>query len=358
MRLISVQKLEPSMELAKPIYYHDTLVLKEGCTNLVRFIDKLTFLGINFVYIRDEISEGIEVPDVVAQSTKQSCKLQLQQTIKNYVKSDHLDVTTLTDSISSLLDEILENNDVMISLKEISSTDESTYIHSISTTIYSLILATHLGYPRETLKKLALGAILHDLGKLLLDNKIIFKKDRLTDQEFEYVKSHTTLGYEALQKCQSLTELSRIIALSHHEKLNGSGYPNHVCSNQLHAFIRIVTIADVYDALTSDRCYRKHWTAKQAFDHLIENSGTLYDTELVRIFIQHISIYPNGSIVRLSNNYIAIVKDQNANIPERPIVRVIADPQGSVIKPYLIDLMYELSITIIDSELDIPFKAN
>lgn len=121
--------------------------------------------------------------------------------------------------------------------------------------------------------------ILHDLGKLLLDSKIIFKNDRLTLEEYEYAKSHTTLGYQALQKCTSLTELSRIIALSHYEKIDGSRYPCHSCSKDLHSFIRIVSIADVYDALTPDRCYRKRWTAKQAYDYLIENSSTFSDTE-------------------------------------------------------------------------------
>lgn len=358
MRLISVQKLDPHMKLAKPIYYRDTLVLKEGCTDLQRFTDKLINLGITFIYIKDEISDGIDVPDVVQSSTRHSCKVTLQQTIKNYMGTNTLDVSTLSNSITKLLDEILENKDVMISLKNIGSYDESTYIHCISTTIYALLLASELGYKEDMLKKLAMGTILHDIGKLLLDSKVIFKNDRLTEDEFEYVKTHTTLGYQALQKCSSLTELSRIIALEHHEKLNGTGYPNHTMSKELHPFIRIVTITDVYDALTSDRCYRSHWTAKQAFDHLVEFSGTLYDIDYVRMFTQHICIYPNGSIVRLSNQYLAIVKEQNRNMPERPIVRVIADSSGHVIKSFLIDLLYELSITIIESELDIPISLN
>lgn len=356
MRLISVQQLDSHMKLAKPIYYHDTLILKEGCTELPRFSEKLIQLGINYVYIFDEMSDGIEIPDIVDSSTRQACKLTLQSTIKNYICSESWDVASLTVSISKLMDEILDHKDVMISLKQIGSIDESTYIHSISTTIYSLALAIELGYNDKMLRKLAMGTLLHDIGKILLNSNIIFKNGALSNEEFEYVKTHTTLGYEALQNCPSLTELSRIIALCHHEKLNGSGYPNHACSKYLHPFVRIVTIADVYDALTSDRCYRNHWTAKKALDHLLEHSGTLYDTEFVRVFMQQISIYPNGSIVRLSNGYLAIVKDQNKNTAERPIVRVIADSNGCAITAYELDLLSELSITIIDSELDIPIK--
>ena len=358
MRLVSVQKLDSRMILAKPIYYRDILILKEGCSELHRFSEKLSNLGIDFIYINDAISNDIEVPDAVSFSTRQACKIALQKTIKNHISSDHLDITMLSSSITQLLEEILNNNDIMISLKNIGSTDESTFVHSITTTIYSLILASKLGFSKNMLHTLAMGTLLHDIGKILLDSSVVFKNDKLTNEEFEYVKTHTTLGYKQLKKCSTLSELSRIIALSHHEKLNGSGYPNHASSIALHPFIRIVTIADVYDALTSDRCYRKHWTAKQAFDHLLENSGTLYDTEFVREFIQLISIYPNGSLVRLSNNYLGIVKEQNKNMAERPVVRVIADPYGNIINAFELNLMNELSITIIESELDIAININ
>lgn len=353
MRLISVHQLDSHMILARSIYYQDTLILKEGCGALERFKNKLLNLEIHYVYVQDDISEDIDVPDIVDHNTRQICKLMLQNTIRRYITTNTLDLTELTDSIATLMDQILDNRDVMISLKEICSKDESTFIHCISTTIYSLLLATELGYSKEMLQKLAMGTLLHDIGKLMLDATIIFKDGKLSDEEFEYVKTHTTLGYHALQSCSSLTELSRVIALSHHEKLDGSGYPQQLTSKDIHPFIRIVTIADVYDALTSDRCYRKHWTAKQALDHLIEYSGKLYDTEYLRIFMQHISIYPNGSIVRLSNHILGIVKLQNKHLPERPIIRVIATNDGHRIDPYEIDLCKELDVTIIESELDI-----
>ena len=353
MRLVSVHNLNSNMKLAKSIYHHDTLVLKEGCSSLNRFTKQLLKLGINYIYVTDGYSDDIEITDVVKANTRQACKMTLQKVVGNFISSNSLDVNTLTDSITSLLDEIFDNKDVMINLREIGSTDDSTYIHSISTTIYALMLAINLGYDHDMLKKLAMGTLLHDIGKLLLDRKIIFKKGRLTDAEFEYIKSHTTRGYEALKNCSGITELSRIIALYHHEKLDGTGYPTGTPSSELHPFIRIVTIADVYDALTSDRCYRKRWTAKQAYDHLLEFSGTCYDTEFVRLFLQNISIYPNGSIVKLSNHYYGIVKEQNKNMTERPIVRVIADPTCKQIRAYEIDLKNALDITIIESELNI-----
>ena len=139
----------------------------------------------------------------------------------------------------------------------------------------------------------------------------------------------------------------------HHERLDGSGYPQGLPGEELNEFIRIVSIADVYDALTTDRCYRKKWPANKAMDYLVERSEKEFDPVLVGLFTQQLAVYPNGSLARLSNQYLGIVSDQNKNMPLRPFVRVIQDPEGREIPPYELDLMKELSITITESELEI-----
>ena len=121
----------------------------------------------------------------------------------------------------------------------------------------------------------------------------------------------------------------------------------------MNEYVRIVSIADVYDALTTDRCYRKKWPANKAMDFLVERSEKEFDPELVGLFTQQLAVYPNGSLVRLSNRFLAIVSEQNRSMPLRPFVRVIQDPQGREVTPFEVDLMKELSITIIESELEI-----
>ena len=139
----------------------------------------------------------------------------------------------------------------------------------------------------------------------------------------------------------------------HHERLDGSGYPQGLPGNELNEYIRIVSIADVYDALTTDRCYRKKWPANQAMDFLVARSEKEFDPQLVGLFTQQLAVYPNGSLVRLSNQCLGIVSDQNRSMPLRPFVRVIQDAEGREIAPYELDLMKELSVTIIESELEI-----
>jgi putative nucleotidyltransferase with HDIG domain len=345
--------IKPEMVLAKSIYYKDCLVLKEGQTDLQKYINSLKNLGIDCVYIEDKTSNGIEIPDAISEETRVSCKRILRQTIEDFADKTVIDLTDMSDSINNIIDEILENAEIQISLNDISAADEYTFSHSVSTTVYSLLIARQLGYSRQMLEKLAEGAMLHDIGKILLDKKILNKEDKLDRDEMEHIKLHTTLGYETLKKCVSLTELSRIISLYHHERMDGSGYPSGIPAGDLHEFIRIVAVADVYDAMISDRCNRKKWSSNQAVNYLIEHAESKFDMKVVSVFIKQIAIYPNGSMVKLSNNTIGIVKEQNKNFPLRPIIRVITDEKGNEIEMYEVDLMKLLSITIIESEIEI-----
>lgn len=353
MRLVSLAMLKPDMVLAKSIYYNDCLVLKEGSKDITRFTNSLHNMGIHYVYVEDLKSMDIKIPDVISEETRVSCKRILRQTLEDFANKTIIDISDLSESVTSILDELLLNSDVQISLNDISAADEYTFSHSVSTTVYALLIGKKLNYKRPMLERLAAGTLLHDLGKTFLDKKLINKSGILDPDEYETIKQHTTLGYEALKKCMNITELSKIISLYHHERMDGTGYPTGTPASELHEFVRIVAIADVYDALTTDRCYRKKWTANQAVNYLIEGADTKFDTNMVSAFIKQIAIYPNGSMVRLSNQMIGIVKEQNRNMPLRPIIRVISDSKGNDVEMYEIDLLKELSITIIESELEL-----
>ncbi|HEX3076626.1 MAG TPA: HD-GYP domain-containing protein, partial [Lachnospiraceae bacterium] len=276
----------------------------------------------------------------------------LRRTFEDFVSKGKLEVEQIHSSIETVINEILENQDVLIGLSDISSADEYTFAHSVSTTVYALLLARKLGYSKEMMDKLAIGTILHDIGKVYIDKDVIYKQGRLTEGEYEYVKNHTIFGYHALKKCRLISELSRIVSLTHHENMDGTGYPNGIMGKELHEFSRIVAIADVYDALTSSRCYRKRWTNQKAIEYLMKWSGTKFDTNLVGLFIQQVAVYQNGTMVKLSDGREAIVKDQNLGVPLRPIIRIIKDRHGRDCESYDVDLMKELNTVILDEEID------
>ncbi|MDD3172300.1 MAG: HD-GYP domain-containing protein [Herbinix sp.] len=352
MRLVSLSMLKPDMILAKSIYYRECLLLKEGQTELGRFVGSLKNLGIDCVYVEDSKSDGIEIPDAITEETRVSCKRILRKTIDDFENRTVIDLTDMSETIHSIIDDIFANEDMQVSLNDISASDEYTFSHCVSSTVYSLLIAKQLGYSRPMMEKLAAGALFHDIGKILLDKKILNKEGKLDIDEFEHIRLHTTLGYETLKKCVSLTELSRIVALYHHERMDGSGYPTGVKAGELHEFTRIVAVADTYDALVSDRCYRRKWSSNQTVNYLIEHAGTKFDTKIVSVFIKQIAIFPNGSLVRLSDNSTGIVKEQNKNFPLRPIIRIITDPNGQDVTPHEVDLMKILSMTIIESEIE------
>lgn len=353
MRLVSIDMLKPDMKIARAVYNQGALVLPEGRADVVRYIPNLHNMGIEYVYVEDGKSEGIEIPDAIAERTRVGCKQVLQDTIKQFSITDKMETKGLETCVGNVISEILKNPDIQVSLNDIASNDEYTYTHSVSTMVYALMIARKLDYSEQKLFVLGMGTLLHDMGKMLIDKEVMFKEGALTKQEYEYVKMHSLYGYQTLRRISSMPEQARLIAYMHHERLDGSGYPQGLSGDDLNEYIRIVSIADVYDALTTDRCYRKRWPANKAMDFLVEKSGKEFDPVLVGLFTQQLAVYPNGSLVRLSNRYMGIVSKQNKSMPLRPFVRVIQDPDGNDIVPYELDLMKELSVTITESELEI-----
>lgn len=357
MRLVSIDMLTPDMKIARAVMNKDALVLPAGRSNVVRYIPNLRNMGIEYVYVEDGKSEGIEIPDVISETTRNGCKRAFQNTMTQFVASDRLDVKNLESCIDSVISDILKNPDVQISLNDIASNDEYTFTHSVSTMVYALTIGRRLGYSSQQMHLLGLGTLLHDIGKIIIEKEVMYKEGKLTQEEYEYVKMHTLYGYQTLRRIPNIPESARLISYMHHERLDGSGYPRGLGGDEITEFAKIVAIADVYDALTTDRCYRKKWPACKAMDFLYDKSRTEFDAELVAMFTQQLAVYPNGSLVRLSDNSIAIVCRQNASMPLRPVVRVIRDANGKEISPRDLDLMDTLTVTVIEAELEIDRNA-
>lgn len=349
MRRVRIEDLTPSMRLGKSLYHFNSLLLAAGTDNLNRYISNFKNLGIPFVYVDDGISEDIEIQDAITQETRSKCKITLQNTIRSISSQGNVDVGELSETVEILLQDILKSEDILVSLNDIGTTDDSTLVHSVNTTVFSLMIANKLNFTKLKLKKLAEGALLHDIGKTLIRPEILYKKDRLTDEEYNYIKKHTVVGYAALKKNVHFTELTRLIALQHHERNDSSGYPYGLVGNEIHLFSRIVAIADMYDALTAERCYRSSLSNYEAYKILMEDAGEKVDRELLTIFLKNIAIYPNGMTVKLSNGERGIVKSQNPSMPFRPIIRIIDDRNGEPVKFYDLDLMKELNVTILNT---------
>ena len=191
------------------------------------------------------------------------------------------------------------------------------------------------------------GTMLHDIGKIALNPSVLYKSGRLTDVERKHVQCHAMYGYKILKQDKWMSAQARTIALLHHERLDGSGYPYGLAGDDIHLFPRIVAVADVYDALTSERCYKPAMSNASAVDILNEEAalGKL-DKNIVDLFVPKLALFPNGIIVLLNNGQPAIVKEQNLKERERPIVRIIGfkNQTAHVIRDC--DLLYETDLYI------------
>jgi HD-GYP domain-containing protein (c-di-GMP phosphodiesterase class II) len=349
MRLVSINSLKPDMELAEPIKSNGRRLLSAGCSNLNRYKDRLENLGIHYVYIDDEISKDIEVNSVINNKTKDESKKMIKETFKNVSIGKKMDSQAVKDGVTNMVKDIFNNDEVLANLIDLKNDNDYTFGHSINVGAISLVIGKALGYNRKKLIKLGTGACLHDIGKTKIPDEILNKPGKLTDKEYEIMKQHPKLGYDILKKYPNTTATSLAAVVGHHEKVNGKGYPQNKEGNDIYVYGRIVAIADVFDALTSDRCYRDRWPVHKALDLIISEAGEHFDSKLVETFIRNVAAYPNGTIVQLSNGYKAIVKKQNKNFPQRPIVKILEDNNGNK-KSKEINLMNALDITIVDTK--------
>ena len=202
---------------------------------------------------------------------------------------------------------------------------------------------------RLRLRELAVGALMHDLGKIIIPAEVLNKPGPLTAAEFEQVKQHSYQGFEILRQQGEIGLLSAHVALQHHERIDGTGYPRGLAGTDIHEYGRIVAVADVYDALVSDRAYRPRYLPHQAAEILVEESHTTLDDQVVRCFLRKVAFYPVGTVVRLSTGVIGVVVDVNQPMTVRPVVRILYDAEGnSLSELYEVDLTKDSHISIIE----------
>lgn len=358
MRLVPTEILKEKDKLAKSIFNENgQILIHVGVPLTRRIIDRLIDIGITYVYIEDDKTSDIISQSVITEETRVRSINQIkseftsiadEMKLKKTFNGDHLS-KNFTQIVSDLLDEIKGNDDVLTVLSDVFLYDSYIFSHSLNVTVYSLGLALELKFSEKKLMELGLGAILHDVGKMLTPNEILNKPGRLTNEEFEIIKKHTTDGYKMLKDLPNIPLLTAHCAFQHHERLNGTGYPQGLAGDKIHPYAQIIGICDVFDAVTSNRVYRRAMLPHEGLELLYTGVGTQFDTELVKSFSKTIAIYPDGLTVGLSNGCTGVVSKQNKELSTRPVVRVLTE-NGTEVNPYEIDLMKHVNITITDCE--------
>lgn len=369
---INVSELKCGMVLGENIINDaDFVLISEGLTLNEKIIDKIISLGVTQVIIRvdsDHISEdknnevrldiedkrSVNIEELLDTKVDEKEVIEtravaidiIKDTLVNVSSRGSLDVERLRAIVTIIIDKIFENEDIISSLYRLKGIDEYAFEHSLNVTVQSIITGIYLGFNRNRLIKLGIGAILHDLGKMLIEDEILNKPGKLSEDEFSIMKNHSKLGHKIATRISGIDAESLDAILSHHERIDGKGYPLGLSGDQISVYPKIVAVADVFDALTSDRVYGKKVKDLVAMNYIVEGINSHFDYEVTKKFIVAMAIYPKNLKVKLSTGDYGLVIKHNR---QKPVVKVLIDSSGNAVQGYFeIDLGTNPSVFITD----------
>ncbi|PKQ38081.1 MAG: hypothetical protein CVT59_02300 [Actinobacteria bacterium HGW-Actinobacteria-1] len=265
--------------------------------------------------------------------------LELMRELERLIRSSQvINVPRVKGTVRSLIENVLNNRYATLELTGLKSFDEYTFYHSVNVAILSLALGSMITHDYRFLSTLGTGALLHDVGKMTVDLKVLNKPGPLTSDEWAQIRQHPIFGAENTALTPGLDKAATVIVLEHHMRYDLTGYPQRVPPRKQHLASRIVAVADAYDAMTSQRTYSAPRPQDDAILTLIKNADTALDPTLVRLFVGLMGLYPPRSVVLLSSGETGIVVSPNPRDVSLPRVRIIAAASGDLMTPIDIDL--------------------
>lgn len=345
---VPVSELKPGMKLAEDVRLQDDrLLLLAGFAIKPLYIRKLKSFNVHFVHVEEGPCEPVE------EYTEEKLYREAHSTIRKVFSlvrdNKTVDFTSVKKTVSEITQMIISDENVLLQLTGVRDIDNYTFLHSVDVCIYSIILGKKLGFSREQLMTLGMGAILHDIGKCKIPLSILQKPGKLTDSEFGEMQHHTVYGAEIIKSVYGLDTKIANVAYQHHEKWDGSGYPLGIKAEAIDPFSRIVTVADIYDALTADRVYKKKVLPHVAAEFISNNASKLFDPYIVDLFISNIAIYTEGTVVLLNTGEVGIVLRTEKSSCNRQKLKIISNKSGPpVLSPYIVDLSHSPEMEITD----------
>ena len=257
----------------------------------------------------------------------------ISQLYENFYSKSDIDGAPLRDLASRLVNEIILNRRCLFQFVDLRTPEQYLPAHVVNVTILSVLIGLKMDYTVVRLQELAIGTLLMDIGEMLIPAALLQKSSCLTAEEMEQIKQHPENGLDGLRKkLGALPATSRQVAYQHHESFDGKGYPRGCSGAAIHEYARIASVADMFDALVSDRPFRHYYLPHEALAILNALSSHLLDPEIIRLLLPRVAPYPVGSLVAVDSGEIGEVEALNPEHPARPIIRLLMDPWGNRIK--------------------------
>jgi putative nucleotidyltransferase with HDIG domain len=344
MRHITIDKLQPGHFLGRNVLNNNgTILLKEGVQLTPPMISTLQNIGVTALYIKDPNFEDIQPEEVLSEETKHLVIGKLNETFKSIKSGKDINPREISFSVEAILNDVVRNKSVLIELNEIRTKDLEAYLHALNVCVISTMIGTSMSLNQIQIKELAVGALLHDVGKAVPD---------CDDQARDPKHHHTWKGFELLKKRQEFNLMIAHIAFQHHETLDGKGHPRKISGDQIHLYARIVGIANLYENLLYHPDVDKRMLPHEACEHMMSLALTQIDRQVLLHFLKCVSVYPTGVSVQLSNQQIGIVVGQHRGLPGRPILRIIqSEDQPVPLKVAQMDLADPANTTLFISKV-------
>lgn len=249
--------------------------------------------------------------------------------------------------VTTIISSLNRNMDALTSLAKVKTYDAYTFEHCVNVSIYATAFGRFLGLDEQKLLLLGMAGVFHDTGKMLVPQDILNAPRRLTPDEFDVMKTHVQLGLDCLEKSTPMPAAVIAGVGQHHEKFNGTGYPNGISGIQISSFGRVMSVADIFDALTAKRVYKDPMPCTKALSIMYGMRGETWEEGTIERFIKMLGIYPVGTPVLISSGFRAVISQSNPSAPLYPTLLVVSDPQGKPISPPReIELAKHKNITI------------
>ncbi len=327
MKLVKVSTLVPGIVIAKDVLQDNgVLVLNEGTCLTAELITKLKYWGFAEVMVEDpkpslqEQQEALIAPKIAEAHDRMVGITQNLMSADNVKEADPFVLRGMVGDIESQID---LNSNLLLNLSHLKTYDCYLFSHIVNVCALSVIIGRELKMSSDELKELGMAALLHDFGMTKIDPAIYNKESQLTPEQWQEIRKHPDYGCELLSGNDFSPEVLQGIQ-QHHERINGSGYPNGLKGPEISQFGKIIAVADVYDACISPRKYRKRFTPYEALKTLLGDSH-LFEIKILKAFIASMAIYPIGSFIRLNTGEIAKVIGINHGSPFRPEIRIYLD---------------------------------
>ncbi len=267
---------------------------------------------------------------------------QAKQKVQSLFSEARMGQAIHMDGCVSVVDDIIgsvsRNQGALASLVRLKSADEYTYLHSVAVCTLMVALGRTLGLPSEEIRMLGLAGLLHDMGKAQIPLQVLNKPGKLTDEEFDLMKKHPELGHQILAAEGSVPGIALDVCLHHHERIDGTGYPNRLSSDRISLHAKMGAVCDVYDAITSARPYKSAWDPGEAVRQMAQWKGH-FDPMIFQAFVKTVGIYPLGTLVRLQSGRLGVVVDQNDESLVTPKVKVFFSTKSMMRTPVsIVDL--------------------